>query len=336
MIDLDRERERRLAVQPSPARLSLDGSPAFVGQVATVTPNIKAGKFLMATPQLVGGTETEGSAGTFAAPGSTQIPVLLIGPKTPVQGDYVICQWADYRWVTEYTGKGQQQSGCCNCIPTVLTLNSDLSVGESSSIGLGGWFSDAESALTFTYGPSPVRSIGVVATGGFDPAGNVFTYTETPDQGWWTEQKTRTVGTNTYTYWYWMMISGCGISIVLIETGGPVYPTFATMVGAGGHYFCTLLHSTVTLDAVFVSGGYVDTFAEISAAVPKDCDGFNVPFWSFESVILGTVPPEITTISTDTLDLVSDGGYYNSYYGDCVPTGDIENGTSHNITDLQS
>lgn len=100
MSDIRRERERRLAVSPQRPHQIAHGDSAFVGQILTAQSAIAAGKFILVTPNDVSGAETEGGPGTLTPTGGAPQPVLLLR-GTPKTGDYLICEWADFRWVTE-------------------------------------------------------------------------------------------------------------------------------------------------------------------------------------------------------------------------------------------
>jgi hypothetical protein len=104
MDDLRRLRIANDAFRPPAAAIVSGGSPAFVGQVTTASPAV--GKFLKVNPVVLTGAESEGGAGTQTVDTTTTVVVLALGPAAPVTGDFVVCRFVDYRWVTEQTTPG--------------------------------------------------------------------------------------------------------------------------------------------------------------------------------------------------------------------------------------
>jgi hypothetical protein len=124
--DLDRERYRRLFPDPARATLAVAGAPAFVGRVTTATPVVN--KFMLVTPTVVLGAETEGGGGTIADVAGS-VPVLPLGPVAPALNDYVVCRFVGHRWVCEKCGAPAGPTpvslpGCpCTDIPRTLYLH---------------------------------------------------------------------------------------------------------------------------------------------------------------------------------------------------------------------
>ena len=80
------------------------GNVVLVGQTKKVTTYpTSAGSFYGIVPQVLGGTEVEGGAGSLTpSPGSPLIYALNLGGSIPAAGTYVICTFVDSRWTFRY------------------------------------------------------------------------------------------------------------------------------------------------------------------------------------------------------------------------------------------
>lgn len=94
--DFDLELESQLPPEPSAV-------PDFVGLVTTDTTFPTAAKrFFKIIPQIVLGTESEGSSGVFTSR-TDHVYAENLGPNLPVSGTTrVVCSWVDNRWVFDY------------------------------------------------------------------------------------------------------------------------------------------------------------------------------------------------------------------------------------------
>jgi hypothetical protein len=63
------------------------------------------GNYFAVHPVTVGGTESEGSAGTFSVDTASTVFFLVIGSKAPIVGDVLIAHSIDGRWVAEWGKK---------------------------------------------------------------------------------------------------------------------------------------------------------------------------------------------------------------------------------------
>jgi hypothetical protein len=135
--------DRRDHHAPDPTAV-LIGKVFDNGHLPTTT-----GNYYAVHPVTVGGTESEGSAGTFSVDTASTVFFLVICSKAPIVGDVLIARSIDGRWVAEWgqslAGLFHTIPGCgCTDIPTNLTLtcsnhfNSYISVDD-----------------TLTYGPTP-------------------------------------------------------------------------------------------------------------------------------------------------------------------------------------
>jgi hypothetical protein len=108
------------------------------------------GNYFAVHPVTVGGTEAEGSAGTFSVNAAATVFFLVIGSKAPIAGDVLIARSIDGRWVAEWGSKtttGTVTVPGCPCTATPASLNMTSSSPQSN-------FGIFQSA-TFQYGPTP-------------------------------------------------------------------------------------------------------------------------------------------------------------------------------------
>ncbi len=129
----DYERLRASLLRPSDAddRPPVAGAPAFVGEVLSPQAEIAVGRFLLVAPTVVLGAEAEGGPGAFNVIPMASVPVYLLGPSVPAQGDFLVCRFVDHRWVAE---RGTSSSGgstppitipSCYCpVPPKLAMTS--------------------------------------------------------------------------------------------------------------------------------------------------------------------------------------------------------------------
>ncbi|WP_435005151.1 hypothetical protein P12x_003045 [Tundrisphaera lichenicola] len=127
--DLWRLRLRREASKPTTPSSAPGGSPAFVGQNISVSPEV--GKFILVRPMDVIGDEAAGASATISVASPASIPVYLLGPGVPQVGDNLVVRHVPYRWVAELSGvtRGYSDFGTipnCSCttIPATLTMTS--------------------------------------------------------------------------------------------------------------------------------------------------------------------------------------------------------------------
>jgi hypothetical protein len=87
--------------RPSPQG-DVEGAVSFTGVTVAITSYpTTAGKFYGVQPQVVTGTETEGSSGTLTNVG-TPILAKHVGTTAPPVGTAVVCTFIPYRWQFEY------------------------------------------------------------------------------------------------------------------------------------------------------------------------------------------------------------------------------------------
>ncbi|MDR3639059.1 MAG: hypothetical protein P4L84_34965 [Isosphaeraceae bacterium] len=98
--------DTRMADSHTRAEQAPDGCTAIlVCQTTKVTTYPTSAKAYYAVQaQLVGGTETEGSAGSYSSDGTSVFYALNLGSVIPPQGTIVVCYYVDYRWVFRYDG----------------------------------------------------------------------------------------------------------------------------------------------------------------------------------------------------------------------------------------
>ena len=149
--DLARLRIARQAFRRPGPLLASGGSPGMIGRVTTASPMV--GTFCLVNPLATFGSESEGSAPTFAVPDvDARVAVYLLGPAAPVTGDNLPCRYVDHRWVAERMSSGGGSGGTttlfdcfCSPIPTTLTMTS-----YSATCNYGMFQSG-----TIQYGPTP-------------------------------------------------------------------------------------------------------------------------------------------------------------------------------------
>lgn len=101
--------------------------PVVVGQVFAnpVVPNATS-KYFSVHPVSLSGIEGEGKTGTLTVDATRSFLVYVVGTKSPVVGEYLICRFIGNRWVAERMGKSSSVvtlPGCPCIIPSTLHMS---------------------------------------------------------------------------------------------------------------------------------------------------------------------------------------------------------------------
>lgn len=93
-----------------------------------------SGKFFDCHPATVSGTEVEGGTGTFAVDSSVSQPVLFIGSRLPIVGEYHIARFLDWLWVAESRNPcvTDDTHVCATCCGTQIPKTMHIEDGEGS------------------------------------------------------------------------------------------------------------------------------------------------------------------------------------------------------------
>lgn len=172
----DSEGDRGRLRNPGRDALSPRGVPRFIGQVVSggATPAAVDHTFLV-HPVQISGDEIEGAPGSAVADSRRLIPVVIVGGRPPVIGEFVVAHATGGRWVADLSGPAPTSLPCSPCaIPrrnlTVSWIGA-LSGGGSIGLvydGLNQWQNGCAGPLSFRLsceGGSIVFSATVFTTG---------------------------------------------------------------------------------------------------------------------------------------------------------------------------
>ena len=153
----DSEGDRGRLRNPGRDALCSRGVPRFVGQVVSggATPTAVDHVFLV-LPMRIDGDEAEGAVGTTVVDSTRPIPVVIVGGRPPVIGEFVVAHATGGRWVADLSGPAPTMLPCSPCaIPrrslTVSWTNGQI--GEGSTLltfdGVNQWRSGCVDSLAF-------------------------------------------------------------------------------------------------------------------------------------------------------------------------------------------
>ncbi len=172
----DLEGDRSRLRNPGRDALSPRGEPRFIGQVVSggATPAAVDHTFLV-LPTRISGSESEGAPGTVVVDSSRPIPVVMVGGRPPVIGEFVVAHATGGRWVADLSGSPPSNLPCSPCsIPRRgLTVSWSGAISGGGTVGLtydgmNQWRNDCVGPLSFRLaceGGAVVFSVTIFTSG---------------------------------------------------------------------------------------------------------------------------------------------------------------------------
>jgi hypothetical protein len=281
------------------ARRSGLGSPAMLGKVVDGgnMPHGVPGVFRL-KPQRVSFLEREGAPVSFHDLAGQPVTTVLRN-KAPAAGNMLPSRLIGGRWVSEFGVA--KEAPCCQCVPKVLVLDSDMTVNDASKEGIftTSFTTQVSWPITLTYGPAPIRTAAIwgqtilLGADGGEAIG-FFSYVQLPAQGWFSGPVDDGLG-NTVIYWLW--VSSCALYVM------PLGPGTITMTLNDG--------STASYDGMAFPQAV--TWAALGK---KNCDNLDVGIWALNGRQRIENAVFEVEVFTDMITLTGQDLYY---YPGCVP-----------------
>lgn len=137
--------------------LSPRGIPRFIGQVVSggSMPTAIDHVFFV-NPVRIDGDEHEGAFGTAVVDSNRPVPVVIVGGRPPVVGEFVVVHATGGRWVADLSGTAPTTLPCSPCaiprrILTISWTNTQTGGGSSGLVfdGVNQWKSGCKGPLAF-------------------------------------------------------------------------------------------------------------------------------------------------------------------------------------------
>lgn len=298
------------------------GSPAMIGQIVDggAKPKTVPGEFLI-EPYTISFLEAEGFPVTLTKqPGTARVPVSVLHSAVPPTDAPMVARLNGGRWTTLY-GRPAKPAGpppCCQCIPKILTLDSDATPAELRDQRVPGYINDATYPVTFEWGPRPFTKAVIYASGAISAdyeenayAYGLFMYLEPPEYGWFSGPPITLTGkdlngdTTTAQYIFWLWVNNCTVFIMPVFLGGAT----CTTIGIAG-----LPKESFTYDAQAIPESTIWTTMPKNGLCELDQESFS---YTGTQRIENQV--SWTTLSTQYLSLTTGANYY---YPECIPLDD--------------